>query len=143
MPPRPIPRPKSQRVGRPTGRFTQHRRLDLLRERLETHAGGLTLEELAQMLRITTRSVRRYLRELALVTELESIAVRPGSVHMWRIKPSERGRAVPLRRTQAYTLLAARRVFDVLKGSALFDEIDVLLREVAQVAHRPDRKSVV
>src|SRR6185312_4727562 len=96
---RPIPRPKVPRVGRPTGKFTQHRRLDMLREKLEMHAGGLSLDELAVMLRITTRSVRRYLRELALVTELESIEVKPGAAHLWRIKPSERGRAVPLRRT--------------------------------------------
>src|SRR5580658_4478728 len=137
MRPRPASRPKGPRVGRPTGRFTQHRRIDLLREKLETHTAGLTLQDLALMLRITTRSVRRYLRELGLVTEIESIPVRPGAVHMWRIKPSERGRAVSLRRTQAYALLAARSAFDVLKGSALFDEIDVLLREVQQVAHRP------
>jgi predicted DNA-binding transcriptional regulator YafY len=143
MPPRPIPRSKAPRVGRPTGRFTQHRRLDLLREKLETHTAGLTLEELAGMLRITTRSVRRYLRELALVTELESIAVRPGGVHLWRIKPSERGRTVALRRTQAYALLAARRVFDVLRGSALFDEIDVALRDIEQVARRPAIRSSV
>ena len=95
------------------------------------------------MLRITTRSVRRYLRELALVTELESIAVRPGGAHLWRIKPSERGRTVALRRTQAYALLAARRVFDVLRGSALFDEIDVALRQVEQVARRPTLRVTV
>ena len=46
MPVRPIPRPKVPRVGRPTGKFTQHRRLDLLRDKLETHAAGLTLDEL-------------------------------------------------------------------------------------------------
>jgi predicted DNA-binding transcriptional regulator YafY len=143
MPLRPIPRPKVPRVGRPTGRFTQHRRLDLLREKLETQAAGLTLDELAAMLRVTTRSVRRYLRELALVTELESIEVRPGGAHRWRIKPSERGRAVALRRTQAYALLAARRVFDMLRGSALFDEIDLALRQVEQVAHRPAVRTVV
>ncbi len=134
---RPIPRPKLPRVGRPTGKFTQHRRLDLLREKLEAHAGGLSLDELAAMLRITTRSVRRYLRELALVTELESIEVRPGGAHLWRIKPSERGRTVALRRTQAYAMLASRRVFDPIRGSALFDEIDVALRQIEQIAHRP------
>jgi predicted DNA-binding transcriptional regulator YafY len=143
MPHRPIPRSKTPRVGRPTGKFTQHRRLDLLREKLALHAAGLTLDELAAMLRVTTRSVRRYLRELALVTELESIAVRPGGNHLWRIKPSERGRSVTLRRTQAYALLATRRVFDVLKGSALFDEIDVALRQVEQVAHRPFVRATV
>jgi predicted DNA-binding transcriptional regulator YafY len=137
MPLRPIPRPKVPRVGRPSGKFTQHRRLDFLRERLEAHAAGLTLEDLAIMLRVTTRSVRRYLRELSLITEVESVEVRPGAPHLWRIKPSERGRTVALRRTQAYALLAARRVFEVLRGSALFDEIELALREVAQVAHRP------
>jgi predicted DNA-binding transcriptional regulator YafY len=137
MPLRPIPRPKVPRVGRPSGKFTQHRRLDFLREKLEAHAAGLTLEELATMLRVTTRSVRRYLRELSLVTEVESLEVRAGSAHVWRIKPSERGRTVALRRTQAYALLAPRRVFEVLKGSALFDEIDLALRQVEQVAHRP------
>jgi predicted DNA-binding transcriptional regulator YafY len=141
MPLRPIPRPKIVRVGRPSGKFTQHRRLDFLRDKLEAHAAGLTLEELATMLRVSTRSVRRYLRELALVTELESIAVRQGGVHLWRIKPSERGRTVPLRRTQAYALLATRRVFDVLKGSALFDEIDLALRQVEQIAHRPTART--
>ncbi len=140
---RPIPRPKVPRVGRPTGKFTQHRRLDVLREKLEVNSGGLSLEELAAMLRITTRSVRRYLRELALVTELESIAVRPGGAHVWRIKPSERGRTVALRRTQAYALLAARRVFDPIRGSALFDEIDLALRQVEQVAHRPIVRTAV
>jgi predicted DNA-binding transcriptional regulator YafY len=124
-------------VGRPPGKFTQHRRLDVLREKLEAHAGGLSLDDLAQMLRISTRGVRRYLAELALITELESIEVKPGGAHLWRIKPSERGRAVLLRRTQAYALLAARRVFEPIRGSALFDEIDVALRQVQQVAHRP------
>ena len=143
MPMRPIPRPKVPRVGRPAGKFTQHRRLDFLREKLEAHSAGLTLEDLAAMLRMTTRSVRRYLRELSLVTELESVAVRRGGVHLWRIKPSERGRTVALRRTQAYALLAARRVFDVLRGSALFDEIDLALRQVEQVAHRPAARPTV
>jgi predicted DNA-binding transcriptional regulator YafY len=140
---RPIPRPKVPRVGRPQGKFTQHRRLDYLRDKLEAHAAGLTLDELATMLRVSTRSVRRYLRELALMTELESIAVREGGVHLWRIKPSERGRTVPLRRTQAYGLLATRRIFEVLKGSALYDEIDVALRQVEQIAHRPASRTTL
>jgi predicted DNA-binding transcriptional regulator YafY len=137
MPHRPFPRPKVPRVGRPPGKFTQHRRLDCLRETLEAHSAGLTLEDIASMLAVTTRSVRRYLKELALVTELESSEVRPGAPHIWRIKPSERGRAVMLRRTQAYALLGLRSVFDVLRGSVLYDEIDVAFRQIDAVAQRP------
>jgi predicted DNA-binding transcriptional regulator YafY len=139
---RPIPRPKVVRVGRPAGKFTQHRRLDFLRDKLEAHAHGLTLEEIAGMLRVSTRSVRRYLRELAVVTELESVPEERG-IFRWRVKPSERGRTVALRRTQAYALLATRRVFEVLKGSALYDEIDVALRQIEQVAQRPAVRTAV
>jgi predicted DNA-binding transcriptional regulator YafY len=137
---RPIPRPKAPRAGRPGGRFTQHRRLDRLRETLESHPAGLSLEDLGSLLHVTTRSVRRYLHELGLVTELESVETRPGGVHLWRIKPSERGRTVALRRTQAYGLLAPRRLFDVMKGSALFDELDLVWRQVLLIAQRPTAK---
>jgi predicted DNA-binding transcriptional regulator YafY len=135
---RPIPKPKTAtRLGRTPGKFTQSRRLDHLRAQLESHAAGLTLEDMAGMLRVSTRSVRRYLRELGRITELESVEVKAGGAHVWRIKPSERGKAVPLRKLQAYALLATRRVFDLLKGSALYDEIDLAMRQVEQVAQRP------
>jgi predicted DNA-binding transcriptional regulator YafY len=140
---RPFPRPRIPRVGRPSGKFTQARRLDLLREQLEAHVAGLTLEELAGMLHVTTRSVRRYLRELAIIKEVESVPVRPGQPHLWRIKPSEFARTVALRRTQAHALLATRRVFDVLRGSALFDEIELALRQLEQVAQRPTARATL
>jgi len=143
MPLRPIPKPKALRVGRTTGKFTQSRRLDHLRSQLEAHTAGLTLEEMAALLRVSTRSVHRYLRELALLTELEAVAIGPGEANLWRIKPSERGRSVTLRRAQAYGILSPRRVFEVLRGSALFDEIDLALRQVEQVAHRPTARTGV
>jgi predicted DNA-binding transcriptional regulator YafY len=137
MPLRPIPRPKAARVGRAAGKFTQSRRLDHLRAQLEAHTAGLTLEDMAGLLHVSTRSVRRYLHELGLLTEVEALPLSPGGENTWRIKPSERGRAVTLRRAQAYGLLAPRRVFEVLRGSALFDEIDTALRQLEQLAHRP------
>ena len=140
-----IARPRSPKVGRPEGRFTQHRRLDRLRELLESEPRGLTLEELARMLRVTERSVRRYLLELDGTTDpgkfelLESIETTPGGAHLWRIRPGERGRTVSLRRAQAYAILATRRALDILKGSALFDEVDLALGHVEKVAQTPFR----
>lgn len=131
--------PRRPTPGRPTGRFTQHRRLDKLREALEGNPGGLSIAQLAQLLRITTRSVRRYLRELDRQTEVESVATKPGGAHVWRIKPAERGRAVTLRRTQAYGLLATRGAFEVLRGSALYHEMDVAFRQLLVLAQRPMR----
>jgi predicted DNA-binding transcriptional regulator YafY len=131
--------PRKPKAGRSPGRFTQSRRLGKLRMLLEGHPGGVPLEDLAGAIHVSTRSVRRYLRELDRVTELESIATVPGGPHLWRIKPSERGRTVQLRRTQAYALLAARHAFDSLKGSALYDEIELAYQNLLQLAQRPGR----
>ena len=79
----------NKRPGRPTGSFTQHRRLSKLQAALEAHPGGVELTDLAAMLHVTTRSVRRYLDELEKITELESVPKEPGGVHLWRIKPTE------------------------------------------------------
>jgi predicted DNA-binding transcriptional regulator YafY len=138
-------KPRPPKVGRPEGRFTQHRRIDKLRELLESEPRGLTLEELAPMLRVTQRSVRRYLLELDGTTDpgkfelLESIETTPGGAHLWRIRPGERGRTVSLRRAQAYAILATRRALDILTGSALFDEVDLALGHVEKVAQTPFR----
>lgn len=140
-----IPKVRGPKVGRPGGRFTQHRRIDKLREVLEGEPRGLTLDELARVLQVTQRSVRRYLLELDGTSKpgsfelLESIETTPGGAHVWRIKPGERGRAVSLRRTQAYAVLATRRALEILRGSALFDEVDLALGQIAKVAQTPFR----
>jgi predicted DNA-binding transcriptional regulator YafY len=131
-------KPRAPKVGRPKGRFTQHRRVAHLRQVLEAKPHGLTLEELAQSLRITQRSIRRYLGEF---DDLEFVETRKGGPLRWRIKPGERGRAVPLRRAQAYALLATRPTFEVLRGSALYDEADLALTQIAKVAQTPFRAS--
>jgi predicted DNA-binding transcriptional regulator YafY len=140
-------RARPPRLGRPKGGFTQHRRIDRLREVLEGSPLGLTLDELAATLKITQRSVRRYLRELDGTKPdekfelLEFVETRKGGPLLWRIKPGERGRAVSLRRAQAYALLATRRALEVLRGSALYDEADLALAQIAKVAQTPFRSS--
>jgi predicted DNA-binding transcriptional regulator YafY len=127
------------RSGRPSGRFTQHRRLDKLREILARHPKGLELEELSSALDVTTRSIRRYLKEMERQYELESVPTRGGGPLLWRIRASEMPRKVELRRTQAYALLAARRLFEPLRGSALFEEIDLAVTKLMALAQRPGR----
>ncbi len=129
---------RAPKVGRPKGRFTQHRRVAHLRQVLEAKPHGLTLEELAASLKITQRSIRRYLGEF---DDLEFVETRKGGPLRWRIKPGERGRAVSLRRAQAYALLATRPAFEVLRGSALYDEADLALTQIAKVAQTPFRAS--
>jgi predicted DNA-binding transcriptional regulator YafY len=110
-----------------------------MREVLEAHGHGATIEELAAVMRLSTRSVRRYLVTLRDQLGLEPIPTTPGGPNRWRVKPSEQGRAITLRRTQAYLLLAARKTFEPLRGSALFDELDVAHRQLLRLAERPLR----
>ncbi len=125
--------------GRPSGRFTQHRRVDRLREILSRHPKGMSLYELADALNVTVRTMRRYMVEIERDFELESVPVKAGGQLLWRIRSSEIPRKLELRRTQAYALLAARRVFEPMRGSTLFEEIDLATNKLLAFAQRPGR----
>jgi predicted DNA-binding transcriptional regulator YafY len=125
--------------GRPRGPFTQHRRLDALRALLQRHPKGLTIYELARELNITPRSLRRYLVEVRRDIDLVSAVDKPGGARVWRLAPSEVPRKVEVRRTQAYALLAARRLFEPMRGSTLYEEIDLAAQKLFAVARRPGR----
>lgn len=99
---------------------------------------GMSLQEIAEALKVTTRSARRYLKEVRREYELEKDAARSGAP-LWRLRPEERPRKVEMRRTQAYALLAARRLFEPMKGSALYDEIDLAVKNLTSLANRPGR----
>lgn len=126
-------------VGRPKGKFTQHRRLDRLRELLLRHPKGLTLYEMAEALEVTPRTMRRYLKEVDRELELQSMETRGGGPLLWKIRASELPRKVELRRTQAYAFLAARRLFEPLAGSTLYEEIDMATNKLLSFSRRPGR----
>ena len=49
-------------------------------------------------------------------------------------------RKIELRRTQAYAILAARRLFEPMKGSTLFDEIEMATERLLALAQTPGRR---
>jgi len=106
---------------------------------LEQHPKGITLKEMADALEVTTRSMRRYLREMERDLELTSTPDRRGGPARWRVSPGAMPRKVELRRTQAYALLAARRMFEPMRGSTLFEEIDLAIQRLVTLARRPGR----
>ncbi len=129
------------KVGRPAGAYTQYRRLSQLREMLESHPKGLSLPEIAARLRVTDRSVRRYLRELEREVDVERSSHPDGPFGVVvKIPSRDLPRRVKLHRTQIYGLLMARRVFQMLDGtvfeSALHEAVDQLLSHV----QRPPRR---
>lgn len=128
--------------GRPKGRFVQHRRLDRLRTALEREPAGMTLERLAEFARVSTRSARRYLRELERTMDIESVPTTPGGVHLWRLRAGERARNIPLRPAQARLLAAALPVFEPLRGSAVFEEASLLGEELRTFFSRRTQRNV-
>lgn len=137
-----LPPRKQVGAGRPRGSFVQAKRLDRVRAALEQSPAGITVEELANHVRCSDRTIRRYLQELQRQLDLESFEPAHGEPWRWRIKPSEQSRAVAMRRTHAYALLATKPIFASLQGSALADEVEVVNRELLKVAHRPTKRGV-
>lgn len=126
-------------AGRPKGKFTQHRRMDRLREILLKHPQGVTIYELAEGLDVTPRTMRRYLKEVEREFDLESSETRGGGALLWKIRSTELPRKVELRRTQAYAFLAARRLFAPMEGSALYEEINMATEKLLAFSRRPGR----
>lgn len=99
----------------------------------------MTIYELARELDVTPRSMRRYLAEVRRDMDITAVQARPGGERVWRLAPGELGRRVEVRRTQAYALLAAQRLFEPMKGSTLYEEIDLVAQKLLGVARRPGR----
>jgi len=133
------PNASARKRGRPRGRFTQARRLDTLRSLLQKHPKGLSIYELAADLGVTPRSLRRYIAHVKRELEIVAVRSKPGGPVLWRLAPGEVVRKVEVRRTQAYALLAARRLFEPMRGSALYDEISMASEKLLGVARRPGR----
>jgi predicted DNA-binding transcriptional regulator YafY len=98
----------------------------------------MSLAQIADALQVTPRSARRYLRELQREYDLDKVAVG-SAAPLWRLSAEDRPRRVALRRAQSYALLAARGLFEPLRGSALFEEIDLANKAILAVARRPGR----
>ena len=119
--------------------LTPHRRIDRVKELLATHPRGVSLYRLSELLGVDPRTMRRYLKEIEREYDLSPVRARGGGPCLWRIDPRELPRKVEMRRPQAYALLATRRIFDSLQGSALFDEIDMVVGKLRAFADRPGR----
>lgn len=114
-------------------------RLELARKLMLGHGKGLTLTQIATELGVSTRTARRYLQRLDQTEfELERLPSRTENLK-WRIKSPDRPRKIGLRRAQVFALLATRHAFEPMKGSALYDEIQLAMRELMTIANRPGR----
>jgi predicted DNA-binding transcriptional regulator YafY len=106
---------------------------------LEHNPKGLSLYELAEGVGVTARSMRRYLKEIASELDLEPLPTRRGGALLWRVRSGDLPRKVELRRTQVYAILAARKLFEPMRGSTLYEEIEMATERLLALAKKPGR----
>ena len=124
--------------GRPPGKFTQVGRLERLRMLMLQRGGGATLSEISTVLDVSERSARRYLERFRAEFEIEKVPTSTRGSH-WRVKASDQPRKIGLRRAQCFALLATRRLFEPMRGSALHFEIEMAISTLTALANRPGR----
>ena len=99
---------------------------------------GRTLEDLAARLGVSERTVRRDLEELADADVRLELSRVDGRAAARLVEASYTG--VPVTRRERYTLLAARRVFDVLRGTSFHEDAVSVLAKFEQTMNATERK---
>lgn len=99
---------------------------------------GRTLVDLAAKLGVSERTIRRDLRELADADVRVELSRVDGRAAARLVEASYSG--VPVTRRERYTLLAARRVFDVLRGTPFHEDAVSVLAKFEQTMSASERK---
>src|SRR5687767_4542920 len=117
------------RAGRKRGMYSQTARVLRMLEHLASQNYGTTLVELAETFSITERQVRRDLLAMAEAGhELEAVTIRDRSAVRLSLPKSS---ALHLTVRERYSLLAVRRVFDVLKGTPFAEDVENIYKKLA------------
>ena len=104
---------------------------------LRGYSEGRTVAQLARELEVSERTVKRDLAELADAhIKIDRTPIEGRSAA--RLE-DESHRTVAITRRERYTLLAIRRMFDVLKGTPLAEDVESLLAKLQQRASPKER----
>jgi predicted DNA-binding transcriptional regulator YafY len=131
---------------RESDRYATAQRLHELKTFLNT-AGGASVYDVAERLRVSLRTAIRYLEALRRAGEpLYDDTV--GRRKVWRLMPTARHRSLTFTTAQMMSLFLSRRVFDFLEGTGfkedlddVFAKLEVTLRsQDAAAARNLDRK---
>lgn len=109
-----------------------------LLDALRGFKNGRTLEDLAAKLGVSERTIRRDLAELADADVRVELSRVDGRAAARLVETSYTG--VPVTRRERYTLLAARRVFDVLRGTPFYEDATSVLAKFEQGMSATERK---
>lgn len=124
-------------AGRKPGSHSQTARVLRLLDRLTGRRAGVALRDLAEGLEVTERQIRRDLAALEAAGHDVEIGPRDGRATARLLSAS--ARAVSVTRRERYTLLSVRRVFDVLRGTPFFEDVESLYDKLTQSMSADDR----
>lgn len=124
-------------AGRKRGKHTQAARVLRLLDRLAGRRHGVALSVLADELEVTERQVRRDVE--ALIDAGHDVVVGPRDGRATVRLVSASTRAVVVTRRERYTLLGVLRVFDVLRGTPFFDDVESLFEKLTETMSADER----
>ncbi len=122
---------------------TQVVRAVRLLQRLQGRQLGLRLDDLASELNVSRSQVRRdllALEEAGIRLAFDKEEGRYGRARV-RILDADTTR-VPITRRERYTLLAVRRLFDVFRGTPLFEDIESIYEKLVETLPHRERKDL-
>lgn len=117
-------------AGRKAGSHTQTARVLRLLDRLTGRRTGVPLRDLSDELGVTERQLRRDLLALEEAGHDVELAPRDGRATARLVSSS--GRSMFVTRRERYTLLSIRRVFDILRGTPFYEDVESLYDKIAE-----------
>lgn len=99
--------------------------------------GGCTIYEIAERLKVSTRTALRYLAALEDAGE-RLYEDSDGRRKVWRVVPSTREATFRLTTSQMVSLVLSRRVFDFLDGTGFKEDLDDVFQQLEATLQKKD-----
>lgn len=136
-------------MGRSKGQFTQSTRCFRVLDRLRGYREGVPINELADEFQVKREAIQEDIDALEIGGfridyEYKPVQGPSGKVRTMAVAVlrEESHRAVNISREERYTLLAMRRIFDVLKGTPFYRDVESVFAKLIQRVPLPDREEL-
>jgi predicted DNA-binding transcriptional regulator YafY len=126
-------------MGRQKGKYSQGARLLVLLEYMRGRR-MVSIAELASEFEVSDRQVRRDLVMLEEAGHLVSYGKRDEESAASLVQSNSR--SVPITRREGFTLLAVRSMFDVLRGTPFFEDIENVFTKLVDHLNVDDKKAL-
>ena len=124
-------------MGRRKGKYTQAARVLRILDRIRGRRQGVPFSELASLFEVSEAQVRRDLMALEEAGYALEYLLREGRSAVRLLEASSRG--VPITRRERYTLLALRRMLEVLRDTPFHEDLESLWSKLTEACPAAER----